>query len=312
MQNLKNQMAPQELLVVGAALKAGIFDILREKPATIEELVNEFSMDRRAIWTVMEALVSLGYIIKDQELLQLAPETRDLFFNEDSENYIGYSLIHTFNVIKSWTHLPEIIRSGQPPERERDRQDTKGFMAAMKLNAKEIAKELVAVCLADLGPSPSVLDLGGGPLNYARPFAAAGSMVTVQDTPEVCAIMEPTLSPGERIKFVPGDFTEAVYPGQFDLAFLGNICHIYGEEENILLFTRVHNSLRKGGRIAILDFVRGISPRADLFAVNMLANTKTGGTWTLKQYTEWLKTAGFEQVEMIDMAGRQIITAISE
>ena len=311
MQNLKNQMAPQELLVVGAALKAGIFDILRGKPATIEELVNEFSMDRRAIWTVMEALISLGYIIKDREMLQLAPETIDLFFNEDSENYMGYSLIHTFNVIKAWTNLPEIIKNGQPPTRERDRLDTKGFMAAMKLSAKEIAEELTAACLAGLGAEPSVLDLGGGPLNYARPFAAAGAMVTVQDTPEVCAIMEPTLVTGERIKFVPGDFTETVYSGQFDLAFLGNICHIYGEEENILLFKRVHNSLKRGGRIAILDFVRGVSPRADLFAVNMLANTKTGGTWTLQQYTDWLKIAGFQQAEMIDMAGRQIITAIS-
>lgn len=311
MQNLKNQMAPQELLVVGAALKAGIFDILREKPTTLEELVSEYSMDRRAVWTVMEALISLGYIIKDQEILQLAPETTDFFFNEDSENYMGYSLIHTFNVIKSWTHLPEIIKSGQKPIGERDRQDTKGFMAAMKLNAKEIAKQLTTACLAGLGEAPSVLDLGGGPLNYARPFAAAGAIVTIQDTPEVCAIMEPTLLPGERVKFVPGDFTAAVYPGQFDLAFLGNICHIYGEEENVLLFKRVHNSLRKGGRIAILDFVRGVSPKADLFAVNMLANTKTGGTWTLKQYTEWLKTAGFEQVEMIDMAGRQVITAKS-
>lgn len=311
MQSLKNQMAPQELLLVGAALKAGIFDILRQKPATLEELVRDFSMDRRAIWTIMEALISLGYIIRDQDILQLAPETMSLFFNEDSEDYMGYSLIHTFNVIKSWTHLPVILRSGQPPIAERDQLDTKGFMAAMKLTAKEIAEQLATTCLAGLGPEPSVLDLGGGPLNYARPFAAAGAMVTVQDIPEVCAIMEPTLSPGERIKFIPGDFTDAVYPGQFDLAFLGNICHIYGEEENTLLFKRVHNSLRRGGRIAILDFVRGVSPRADLFAVNMLANTKTGGTWTLQQYTEWLKTAGFDEVEMFDIAGRQIITAIS-
>ena len=37
MLNLKNLMAPQEMLVAGAALKTGIFDFLYEKPATLEE-----------------------------------------------------------------------------------------------------------------------------------------------------------------------------------------------------------------------------------------------------------------------------------
>ena len=312
MPNLKNPVAPQELLIVGAALKAGIFDTLHEKPAKLDDLASELSMDFRALWTVMEALISLGYVTSDNETLQLTPETNELFFNEDSKNYIGYSLIHIFNVIHSWTNLPLILRTGQPPKTERDQQDIKGFMAAMKKNVMEIAEPLVSICLKGLSENPKVLDLGGGPLNYARLFTGAGATVTVQDIPEVCAIMEPTLLPGEKIKFVPGDFTEGVSPGEFELAFLGNICHIYGEEENTLLFKRVHDSLRNGGRIVILDFVRGMSPRADLFAVNMLANTKTGGTWTLEQYTNWLKTAGFDQIEVHDIAGRQIITATSQ
>lgn len=311
MPNLKNPMAPQELLVAGAALKAGVFDALREKPASLDELVQGLSMDRRALWTIMEALISLGYVVQTGKTLTLTPEANDLFFNEDAEHYLGYSLIHTFNVIKAWTHLPEILKTGQPPDKERDQQDIKGFMSAMKKGAKRMAEPLVRICLAGLPEEAKVLDLGGGPLNYARPFAFAGADVTVQDIPEVCALMEPMLLPGEKINFVSGDFTKEVFSGHFDLVFLGNISHIYGEEENLLLFQRVHAALRKGGRIAILDFVRGISPMAELFAVNMLANTKTGGTWTMKQYTTWLNTAGFCQVEMHDIDGRQIITAAS-
>ncbi|GMA97943.1 methyltransferase [Pelosinus sp. IPA-1] len=309
MPNLKNPMAPQELLVAGAALKMGIFDALRDKATSLEELASNLSMDHRALWTVMEALISLGYVNRNGETLKVTMEANDLFFNEDSENYLGNSLIHTFNVIKAWTHLPEILKSGQPYKYERDQQDIKGFMSAMKKTAKEIAQQLVTISLDGLPEKARVLDLGGGPLNYARPFAAAGAEVTVQDIPEVCAIMEPTLLPEENIKFVPGDFTEEVFSGQFNLIFLGNICHIYGEEENLLLFKRVHDSLQEGGRITILDFVRGVSPRAELFGVNMLANTKTGGTWTLDQYTDWLKAAGFSQVKMHDIDGRQILTA---
>ena len=310
MPNLRNPMVPQELLVVGAALKSGIFDALHEKPAKLGELANELSVDIRALWTVMEALLYMQYVTKDNDTLKLTSEAIDLLYNEDSETYVGYSLIHTFNVIKSWTSLPEILKTGQPPKRERDKRDIKGFMAAMKKHSKQISSQLVSICLDGLPDNPSVLDLGGGPLNFARPFASAGAAVTVQDTLEVCVVMEPTLLPGENIKFTPGDFTEGVIPGRFDLAFLGNICHIYGQEENILLFKRVHQSLRKSGRIAILDFIRGVSPIAELFAVNMLANTKTGGTWTLEQYTEWLKASGFDKVEMFNTPDGQIITAL--
>ncbi|HZK54302.1 MAG TPA: hypothetical protein VFC84_08935 [Desulfosporosinus sp.] len=34
-----------------------------------------------------------------------------------------------------------------------------------------------------------------------------------------------------------------------------------------------------------------------------------GGTWTLDQYTDWLGDAGFNDVKLNEMAGRQILTA---
>ncbi|AEF92912.1 O-methyltransferase family 2 [Desulfotomaculum nigrificans CO-1-SRB] len=311
MPNLKNPVAPQELLAVAAALKVGIFDALYQKPATIDELARDLSLDRRALWTVKEALVDLGYLT-ESDVLKLTPESIDLFYNEESENYLGYAIIHTFNVIKSWTGLPEVLKSGHPLPRERDKQDIKGFMAAMKRSAKEVVTELVQICLAGLPREPKVLDIGGGPLNFARPFARAGAVVTVQDVPEVCSVMEKTLLPGEKIKFVPGDFTKGIVAGDFDLIFLGNICHIYGPKENKILFKRVFDSLVKGGRIAILDFVRGISPRAALFGINMLVNTETGGTWTMDEYTSWLKEAGFCDIGLHNLSVRQIITASKE
>lgn len=309
MPNLNNPMVPQELLVVGAALRVGIFDVLIEKPIRLVELAEKLSFDYRALWTVIEALKALGYVRETHEQIELTEEARDMFFNEESENYIGYSLIHTFNVIRSWTRIPEVLATGKQPERERSSQDIKGFMAAMNRNAKAFAPELITICLEELPERPSVLDLGGGPLNYAKPFAKAGARVTVQDIPEVCEIMQPQIEAGEEIRFAPGDFTQGVVEGQFDLAFLGNICHIYGPEENKLLFERVSKSLKPGGRIAILDIVRGVSPRAELFGVNMLVNTETGGTWTLEQYSQWLEDTGYANVKMIDTEGRQVIIA---
>lgn len=309
MPDLKNAMVPQELLVVGAALKTGIFDLLNSKPQSIEKICSKLSMDQRSLWVVLEALISLGYIEKKETLYALTKDASDIFYNENSEKYVGYSIIHTFNVIKSWSQLPEVLKTGKPAKRDKDQMDIKGFMYAMKRSAKQVAAELVNVCLKDLPLGSRVIDLGGGPLNYARPFARAGARVTVQDIPEVCTVMSSEILPEENITFVPGDFTTGVAEGPFDLAFLGNITHIYGEKENVKLFERTHQSLATGGRIAILDMVRGISPRADLFGVNMLVNTETGGTWTLEQYTKWLTQAGFTDVQLHILQDRQIIMA---
>jgi hypothetical protein len=51
-----------------------------------------------------------------------------------------------------------------------------------------------------------------------------------------------------------------------------------------------------------------------MFAVNMLASTESGGTWTEAQYREWLNDAGFSGIEVIDLDGieKQLITAFQE
>jgi predicted nucleotide-binding protein (sugar kinase/HSP70/actin superfamily) len=51
-----------------------------------------------------------------------------------------------------------------------------------------------------------------------------------------------------------------------------------------------------------------------MFAVNMLASTQGGGTWTEEQYRNWLKDAGFSNIEVLDLADKdkQLITAFLE
>ena len=91
---------------------------------------------------------------------------------------------------------------------------------------------------------------------------------------------------------------------------MGNICHIYSENTNRELIRQVYDLLNKNGMVAIEDFVRGRSPHAEIFAVNMLANSEEGNTWTEAQYRDWLKDAGFRKIEVIDLAkkGKQVIT----
>ena len=48
--------------------------------------------------------------------------------------------------------------------------------------------------------------------------------------------------------------------------------------------------------MAIVDFVRGVSEFAPLFALTMLLSTDDGSTWSLPEYSSWLLGAGLERV----------------
>ncbi len=310
MPDIKSFIVPQEMLILSAAVDTGIIENLKAKPMSSGELAGLMGADTRAVWVVTEALEALGYLVKEKDKLALSQEAKDMLYNSKSESFTGFSFMHRYNVIRSWMGLPESIYTGKPYPRERRRESTKYFMSAMGLSARQSSREIVERCLGGEKKGVKVLDIGGGPLTYARTFASLGASVTVLDLPEVVEHMSPELKEKENIKMVPGDFNIGLPEGPFNLAFLGNICHIFGEPENRELFKKVQKALQPGGTIAIVDFIRGTSQMAALFGVNMLVNTTNGGTWTLEEYTEWLGDAGFYDVNLQSSGGRQLITAI--
>ena len=310
MPDIKSFIVPQEMLILSAAVDTGIIEKLKAKPMSSGELAEVIGADTRAVWVVTEALEALGYLVKEKDKLVLSQEAQDMLYNSKSESFTGFSFMHRYNVIRSWMGLPESIYTGKPYPRERRRESTKYFMSAMGLSARQSSREIAERCLGGEKKGVKVLDIGGGPLTYARTFASLGASVTVLDLPEVVEHMSPELKEKENIKMVPGDFNIGLPEGPFNLAFLGNICHIFGEPENRELFKKVQKALQPGGTIAIVDFIRGTSQMAALFGVNMLVNTTNGGTWTLEEYTEWLGDAGFYDVNLQSSGGRQLITAI--
>ena len=146
-----------------------------------------------------------------------------------------------------------------------------------------------------------------------------GLKAVLLDTPQTIEYVSSDfeLADIRNLTLKKGDFTEDEFVNEFeelfDIVFMGNITHIYSEDVNRSLLMRVSRLLNYGGMVAI-DFVRARSPYAELFAVNMLANTQGGGTWTEEQYRKWLKDAGFSNIEVLDLADKekQLIMAFLE
>jgi len=301
-----------KLVLLSSAHRAGIFEALCEEK-DVAALKQKLNADERALFIVLEALCTLGYVHKRLDRYIIAEQARSLFL-EHGEDYVGGTLAHFLDIMEAWLKLPGIIKGAKPDRAERN---VGAFMNAMASRPDKVVEEAVEHCLKRKSNAKNVLDLGGGPGKYAKAFVNRGINAVLYDLPDTIDYVKTRfgLEDINNLILKKGDFTNEFvneFAGEsFDIIFMGNICHIYSEKGNRKLIKRASNILRSGGMIAIEDMVRGRSPMAEMFAVNMLANTEEGSTYTETQYREWLTDAGFRKIEIIDLAQKsnQLITA---
>jgi SAM-dependent methyltransferase len=151
------------------------------------------------------------------------------------------------------------------------------------------------------------LDVGGASGTWSLAFLRAlpGATATIFDLPDAIEQARERLTGTEferRVTLVAGDFYLDELPGGADFAWVSAICHQHSRRHNRELFAKVYKALAPGGRIALRDMVMEpdhVSPREGaLFAINMLVETDSGGTFTLAEYAEDLQAAGFENPQL--------------
>lgn len=292
-------------IIVGAALRDGLIRAVDTEPLTATETARKLGLDGRATHIMLSALAEIGVLDEEPGGFRLREEHRGPLLDADDEWYVGASVVHRFELITTWTKLPEILKTGLPAE-DRTRPNFDGtatFIHEMRRTARTGAEGVAAVVLPRLARGASILDVGGGPGTNAEAFARGGARVTVFDRPEVIEQMRDVLAVS-GIAVAAGDMNEALPEGPFDAVYFGNTSHMYGPEENRALFARMRGVLAPGGLLVVREFVRGMSEDAALFAVTMLIITARGNTYTAPEYEGWLREAGFGRVEFVPVPGR--------
>ncbi len=168
------------------------------------------------------------------------------------------------------------------------------FGDALAMSARAAAPDLVDLCLARFPGARSVLDLGGLHGEYSLEFARRGLAVTMQDLPPMIEVARARGRLQEAgVALFEGSFFDAVPDGPFDLAFCCGITHTFDGDHNVTLFRRLRPVVPPDGGVAVVTFLRGRRPLADVFAVQMLVNGNGGDSHTDDEYRGWLGTAGF-------------------
>ncbi len=299
----------QKSRILLTGFELDIFTHVEENGSTNSQIAKNLHLDEHACERLLNALVSLGFLTKQNHLFFNTAESL-AFLSKKSSDYLG-GLMHTNHLWNTWSNLTQVVKTGKsayPKEiNERGEEWLIPFIHAMHDRAKKQAPQQLANF--DLSEIKSVLDIGGGSGAYSMEFVSKKPEIvaTVFDLPNVVPITKKFIEKegfSNKIKTHTGDYTTEDLPKGFDLVFLSAIIHSNALEINQKLIIKCFNALNKNGKIVIQDWIMNHSrtqpPSGAIFAINMLVGTEAGDCFTEQEVTEMLNTAGFKDISRIE------------
>jgi hypothetical protein len=304
-------------LVLEAAIRHRIFDVLDSGPKTLSEVRELTATSERGLAAIMNVLVGLNFLQKEKDRFSLTPES-SAFLVSTKPGFHGGMIRHTSQqLLPKWLHLNEIVATGRPATAVNQEgvgaEFFKEFVNDILPLSYPAAQALSRYIHANgAGQAVRVLDLAAGSGVWGIAIAQGGKNVSVTavDWPEVIPVTRETVGRfgiAGQFSFVEGDLLNADFGDGHTLATLGHILHSEGRERGEALIKKTFAALASGGTIAIAEFLVNADRTGPvnglMFAVNMLVNTETGDTFSVEEISKWLNAAGFTDVRMLEAPG---------
>lgn len=304
-------------MVLESAIHHRVFDVLDEGPKTLKETAEATGASERGLRAVMNVLVGLKFLDKDEERYRLTPES-EAFLVSTKPSFQGGLLKHTSgHLIPRWLKLNEIVETGKPAAAVNQEGDGSAFFQNFVLDIFPMSYPSATVLAKHLELEKQerpvrVLDLAAGSGVWGIALAQSAKNVTVTDVdwegvlPATRGCVE-RFGLTDRFTFIAGDLNSADFGKGYDVATLGHILHSEGETRSRALLRKTFEALASGGVIAIAEFLVDadrMGPVGSLmFAANMLVNTDEGDTFSFEEISEWLKEAGFVNMRLLEAPG---------
>ena len=294
--------------VILTAAELDFFTRLHDTPAAAEELAGESGLDLRAAVRVLDCLITLGLLRKENGKY-CTTESGSCLSSRHPET-MRPMVMHMSHLWDNWSRLTDVVAHGPgsqaKPGLEMDQESRNAFIGAMHVIARSLSEDIAATY--DSSRFTRLLDIGGASGTYTIAFLNKNPAMTAVlfDLPSVIPLAKRRIaSEGltERVDFAEGDFYQDALPAGCDLALLSAIIHQNSPRENVDLYTKIHKSLNAGGTLLIRDHIMDESRTSPsdgaMFALNMLVNTRGGDTYTFEEVRETLRRAGFVDIAMV-------------
>src|SRR3984893_1780874 len=300
-------------LALAAAVELDLFSHIAAGKTSAQPIAAAAGASEDGTRRLLDALCGLACLRKWRKSHTLQPSAAEHLVR-GKPLYMGDAATIGKMLIGAWSMLAEVVKSGRPFQSGASAEEGQAFFPklvpaifpASFLAATAAVKRLPVAARRRIR---SILDIGAGAAPWSIPFAKAirGARVTVADSPaftQVTRQYAERWGVADRYDYLVGDFTEVEFgTGRFYRAILGHIIHGDAPDWGKRLLKRTYDALSDGGMLLIGEFVPN-DERAGpalplLFGLNMLINTQAGDVFTMREYRQWLKEAGFKKVATI-------------
>lgn len=302
------------------AVELDLFSVLAERPHTAQELTDRLGLQRRGTLDWLDALVSLGVLVRPGDTYANTAEA-DTFLDRSKPSYVG-GLLEMANarLYPFWGSLTEALRTGRPQNEAKVGDD---FFAALYEDPMRLEQFLQAMTGISMGSAQAiaekfpweqhttVIDIGAAegclPVELARRHShlTGGGF----DLPAVAPVFEKYVAAhglADRLSFYHGDFFTDPLP-KADVLVMGHILHDWALYEKQLLLRKAYDALPTGGALivyeSIIDDERRTNTFGLLMSVNMLIETQEGFDYTGAECQAWLADAGFSRSYVEPLVG---------
>lgn len=304
-----------------SAIEIGVFTELARGPESFEALRGRLGLHPRAARDFLDALVALGFLLRDGATYRNTPETA-LFLDRRKPSYVGGILeMANHRLYPFWGHLTEALRTGLPQNELRgggtglfetlyaDPARLKEFLAAM--TGVSHGANLAIARQFPWADYRSFVDIGTAQGDLAVQIARANPHLqgTGADLAEVAPIFEEYAAAqgvADRLSFAPLDFFKQELP-RADVVTMGHILHDWDLPTKKMLIAKAHAALPPGGALivyeAIIDDDRAKNAFGLMMSLNMLIETPGGFDYTGADCCGWMQEAGFSSTRVEPLGG---------
>jgi ubiquinone/menaquinone biosynthesis C-methylase UbiE len=304
----------QKTMALKGAIDLELFTHIARGAHTAATIAVACQANERAVRILCDYLTIAGFLRKGGEEYGLMPVS-SVFLDKQSPAYMGSvaEFIASPEILARYRDVAALVRKGGAldtglltPENDIWVSFAKSMVPMVILAAQGAAH-----VIAEPGRPIKVLDIAAGHgmfgISVARQNRVA--QITALDWRNTLGVaVQNAAKAGIEARFhtIPGDAFEVDLGADYDLVIVANFFHHFDAPTNIGLLKRIRAAMSPSGRVATIDFVpnddRVSPPTAAAFSLTLLASTERGDTFTLRQYDEMFRSAGFGESHMQTLA----------
>ena len=337
MQPTTQQLNPADIMQVGmgfwpskvllTAVNEGLFTHLAQKPLSLAEIKKLFGWNctNRHASDFLDTLFASKFLerqgIRDNAVYSNTIET-DFFLDKKKPSYMGGILeMANRRLFRFWADLEDGLKTGLPQNEIKQGEETlfeaiykspellSNFIHAM--SGLQMGNFIKFATRFDFSRYKSLCDIGGAGGMLSIQVARHNPHITCTsfDLPPVEPIAKEIIQSfnlSNRIRTMKGDFlTDSLPPA--DIFIMGNILHDWNEEKKCFLIKKAYAALPETGTLVAIENIIDNQRSQNVFgltmSLNMLIETGEGFDFTLDDFGNWTKAAGFKTVDLLPLEG---------